>query len=245
MINGWVKAKTKGKIAEIIDQLSELTALVALNAVYFKSQWKESFLRQFTHDEPFHTSSGTTRNLPRMVQSGTYTYYENRHVQLARLPYRGNLSMYVVLPDGNDDSRRFRQELTSDLWVSWLAKAKPMLGTIQLPRFRVDYQAEVGIVLQRLGMERAFDPQRAQFEHVHTDRPPVWLNQVQHRSVVEVNEEGTEAAAATMSGLFCASAANYKPPKQFMMIVDHPFVIVIRDETTKTILFMGWIGDPQ
>lgn len=120
-----------------------------------------------------------------------------------------------------------------------------MPGAIYLPRFRVDYDTELNTALKALGMERAFDQNRAEFEHVQTDLPPVWLDRVVHRAVAEVNEEGTEAAAVMGAFTLCFSAKNAKRPKEFEMIVDHPFVIVIRDESTSAILFMGWIGDPQ
>lgn len=119
-----------------------------------------------------------------------------------------------------------------------------MPGTIHLPRFKVDYTTELNSVLKALGMERVFDPERAQFEHIHTDRPPVWIDRVLHRACAEVNEEGTEAAAVTGVVTRCFSAMYQKPPKQFEMIVDHPFFALVRDEQTKTILFMGWIAHP-
>ena len=243
IVNAWVNAKTKGKIPQIVSELSPLTALVALNAVYFKSRWKEPFRKEFTRDHPFRTASQTVKQLPMMIQSGTYRYYEDARVQVAALPYCGNASMYIVLPKA--DLAEFREKLTSGLWESWLSKSTSTLGTIQLPRFRVDYQAELSSPLKAAGMERAFDPDRAQFEHIHTDRPPVWIDRVVHRAVAEVNEEGTEAAAATMTTVFCGASLPQKPPKRFQMIVNHPFFALIRDERTGTILFMGWICDPQ
>ena len=244
-VNAWVNAKTKGKIPQIVTELSQLTALVALNAVYFKSRWQDPFLKELTRDRPFRTASQTIKQLPTMIQSGTYKYYEDARVQVAALPYRGNASMYIVLPEAKADLAQFRQDLTSGLWKSWLSQLTSMLGTIQLPRFKVDYEAELNSTLKALGMERAFDPDRAQFEHIHTDRPPVWIDRVVHRALAEVNEEGTEAAAATMTTMLFRSPPLLKPPKRFQMIVDHPFFAVIRDERSKTILFMGWICDPQ
>lgn len=244
-VNAWVSAKTKGKIPQIVSELSPLTALVALNAVYFKSRWEEPFRKEFTRDHPFRTASQTIKQLPMMIQNGTYNYYEDPRVQVAALPYGGNVSMYIVLPGAKADLAQFREDLTSGLWESWLSKSTSTLGTIQLPRFKVDYQAELNSPLKALGMERAFDPDRAQFEHVHADRPPVWIDRVVHRALAEVNEEGTKAAAATMTVAFCGASLHQKPPKRFQMIVDHPFFALIRDERTRTILFMGWICDPQ
>lgn len=243
-INAWVSEKTKGKIREIVSDLSQLTVLVALNAVYFKSHWQRPFEKELTRDLPFRTASQGIQQLPMMIQTGRYKYYEEARGQVAALPYCGDTCMYVVLPEAGPGVTRFRQELTSGLWEEWLSKSTSTLGTIQLPRFKVDYTAELSGALKALGMERAFDAANAQFEHIRSDRRAVWLDQVLHRAVAEVNEEGTEAAAATMTGIF-GSALHQKPPQEFQMIVDHPFFAVIRDERTKTILFMGWIRDPQ
>jgi serine protease inhibitor len=243
-INAWVNTKTKGKISKIVDELSPLSALLAMNAVYFKGTWVNPFRREFTKDAPF-TVEGRSKQLPMMRRYGTYTYYEDQQLQMAALPYKGGLSMYVVLPAPGIDGRQFSQSVASGSWESWWAQSRPMEGTVQLPRFKLDYNAELNSVLKILGMERAFDPNRAEFDPIQTDRPPVWIDRVIHRAVVDVNEEGTEAAAVTASVMFAMSALPRKPPRTFSMIVDRPFLAVIRDEATKTILFMGWIADPQ
>ena len=243
-INEWVSTKTNGKIHEVVSQLSPVSALVAVNAVYFKSRWLKPFLAEFTRDRPFRTASGTIKPVPMMVQGGRYSYYEDKTVQVALLPYLGDVSMCVVLPAADSDLTKLRHNLNSGLWESWIAGARSMQGTIQLPRFRVDYGSEMSHALSALGMERAFDQQRAEFHHVHTDRPPVWLDRVAHRAVAEVNEHGTEVAAATVAYLE-AAAMPMKPVKRFLMIVDRPFLFLIRDNKTETIMFLGWIGDPQ
>ncbi len=245
VINEWVDRKTKGKIRQIVNEVSKLTALVALNAVYFKGRWQTPFQKELTRDRQFRTGSGAVKELPSMSQTGTYQYYEDQHVQVAAIEYRGGLSMYIVLPNAKCDLTQFREDVTSGVWESWLDKSMATTGTIQLPRFKVEYGEELSACLKKLGMERAFDPDHAQFEQIHTDFPPVWIDQVLHRAVVEVNEEGTEAAAVTGVLTRCFGSAFEEPRKPFVMIVDHPFLVVIRDDTTKTILFMGWIGDPQ
>jgi serine protease inhibitor len=245
IINGWVNTRTKGRISRIVNQISPLSALVAVNAVYFKGNWVDPFQRQFTRDAPFTTAVGQTNPLPMMLQSGTYLYYEDERLQMAALPYKGNLSMYVVLPSQAVDGRQFPQTVTSGSWESWLAGAKRMEGTIQLPRFKVDYSGQLKTALTSLGMERAFDEHRAEFEPVQTDLPPIWIDQVIHRALAEVNEEGTEAAAVTAVVMRAGAAMKQKVPHRFTMIVNRPFLLVIRDEATKAILFMGWIGNPQ
>lgn len=109
----------------------------------------------------------------------------------------------------------------------------------------MDYDAQLKSALTALGMERAFDANRAEFEPIHTDRPPVWIDQVIHRAMAEVNEAGTEAAAVTAVFPVFASAKPQKPEHRFSLIVDRPFLTVIRDDETKTILFTGWIADPK
>ena len=242
-INAWVNQKTKGKISHILDVLSPLAALVAVNAIYFKGRWTKPFERELTRDGLFTTATGQKKQLPMMCQSGRYSYYEDRELQAVVLPYEGDMAMHVVLPAAHTDPRQFQQSLSSDAWDSRVARFEKVLGTIQMPRFKLDYRARLEPALKALGMECAFDPNRAEFDGIRAERPPVWIDQVLHRAVAEVNEEGTEAAAA-MAVTQCMSAGNQRPPRLFQMIVDHPFFVVIRDETSETILFMGWVGDP-
>lgn len=245
LINAWVNARTKGRISRIVSQLSPLAALVAINAVYFKGCWKTPFQKESTRGAAFHTPSGSISDLPMMGQSGTYRYYEDRQVQIVTLPYQGRVSMIVVLPAANSDLEDFRQNLTASRLESWTHRLKFQQGVLKLPRFKVDHEAELKNTLTALGMDRAFDRSRAQFEHVHSDQPPVSLGRVLHRAVGEVNEEGSEAAAVTIGELLFSSAMNAKPPERFRMVVDRPFLIVIRDDTTQAVLFMGWINDPR
>jgi|SRR5581483_7730194 len=234
-----------GKIPKIVTQLSPLSALVAASAAYFKGKWKVPFRSELTRGSLFHTVSGQTKTLPMMTQSGFYPYYENRNVQAVTLPYSGGVSIEIVLPRSETDLPQFRQTLNSGLFESWIDHSKSSEGVIELPRFKADFEAQLSTCLAALGMERAFDPQRAEFNHVQTDQPPVWIDQVNHRAVVEVNEAGTEAAAVTVSVVVMASASYHRPRHRFHVTVDRPFFLVLRDDATKVILFMGWIGDPD
>jgi len=244
-INAWVSEKTRGKIGRIVRQLSPLTALVALNAVYFKGLWMKPFQRESTRDAPFTTAARQKKQLPMMMQSGTYEYYEDRHLQMAVLPYKGDVSMCIVLPAAETDWARFAQSLSSGEWGKWFANTERTRGTIELPRFKVDYEAALRSALSALGMERAFDRNHAEFEHVHTDQPPVWIDQVIHRAIAEVNEEGTVAAAVTHTAVPTMAMVRRPSPRTFKMVVNHPFFLAVHDVRTGAILFMGWIGDPQ
>ena len=219
--------------------------MAAMNAVYFKSCWKLPFQKELTFERPFLTSSDSKR-VPLMTQSGIYPYYENHQVQMITLPYSGSASMSIVLPAADTDRGYFNRSLTSGRFESWLKKLKSSEGVIRLPRFKIDVKTHLLHPLKALGMARAFDQNLTEFDHVRTDRPPVWLDQVSHRALIDVNEEGTEAAAATVIMMECASAMHYRLPRRiFQMIVDRPFLLAIRDDQTKTILFLGWIGDPR
>lgn len=243
-INAWVKEKTRGKIGRIVNQFSPLTVLLALNAVYFKGLWVRPFQRELTHDAPFTTASRQKKQLPMMVQSGTFDYYEDQHLQMAVVPYKGEVTMCIVLPAAETDWGRFAQSLSSGVWEEWFAHSERVRGTIELPRFKVDYEASLRSALSALGMERAFDRDRAEFEHVHSDQRPVWIDQVIHRALAEVNEEGTVAVAITAVTVFGA-VFDRRPPRTFTMIVNRPFFLAIRDTKTGAILFMGWIVDPR
>jgi len=243
-INAWVNEKTKGKISHIVDALSHLAAVVAVNAIYFKGRWTRPFAREATRDGLFTTTTGEKKQVPMMFQSGRYSYYEDRKLQAVVLPYEGDMAMHVILPAERTDPGQFLESLTSRAWESRLAQFEKVLGTIKIPRFKLDYLARLEPALKALGMERAFDPDRAEFDAIRTEQPPVWIDQVVHRAVAEVNEEGTEAAAATAAVTRCMSAQNSRPPRHFQMTVDRPFFVVIRDEIAGTILFMGWVGDP-
>jgi len=243
-INAWVNQKTNGKISHIVDVLSPLTALVAVNAIYFKGRWTRIFERKLTHDGLFNTAAGQKKQLPMMCQSGRYSYYEDRKLQAVVLPYEGEMAMHVILPATGTDSRQFQQSLSSGMWESWLARYEQVAGTIEIPRIMLDYRTRLEQALKALGMERAFDPDRAEFDGVRAEQLPVWIDEVLHRAVVEVNEEGTEAAAATAVSIPLSAARFNRTPRLFQMIVDRPFFVVICDETVGAILFMGWVGDP-
>ena len=243
-INAWIREKTKGKISDLVDELSAKAAVIALNAIYFKGLWAVPFERMLTREGPFTTATGQVKYIQMMLQSGTYSYYGDEDLQAVVLPYSDGMAMYVLLPAAGIDAQQLRERLSSGAWESGLARFKMVEGAIQIPRFTLDCRVQLETVLKDLGMERAFDRNRAEFDGIRADHLPVWIERVLHRAVAEVNEEGTVAAAATdFSGYF--GIEEVAPPSHFEMIVDRPFMVVIGDQSTGTILFMGWIGNPQ
>jgi serine protease inhibitor len=240
-INAWVFEKTKGKIGELVNDLSPLAAVIALNAIYFKGLWTAPFERKLTSEGPFTTATGEVKPIPMMRQSGSYLYSEDRDLQAVVLPYKTDMAMYIILPAAC--IQRFQDGLSSGAWESMLPRFEMAEGTIQLPRFKVDCRVQLESALKNLGMERAFDRNRAEFDGIRCGHLPVWIEQVLHRAVAEVNEEGTIAAASTESWTYFGIEET--PPPHFEMVVDRPFLVVIRDQTTGTLLFIGWIADPE
>ena len=243
-INAWVADKTQGKIGSIIDTLNPLALLVALNAIYFKGLWETPFEKTLTREEPFFIPGNHTIKVPLMRRSGYYPYYEESAFQAVRLSYRGNrVSMYIFLPSKESSLPAFLSTLTSAQWGHLMWTFTDTKGVVGLPRFKFEHGIELNPILASLGMSEAFDPGRAKFDGMALRPPPVYIGEVIHRAVVEVNEEGTEAAAVT-SVMYGASARQSKP-RVFQMILDRPFFFVIRDDHSNMILFMGTVNDPR
>ncbi len=245
-INAWVEEKTHGKIGSILSSLDPLAFLVAINAVYFKDSWSERFMPKLTREELFHTSEGQKLKVPLMSQFGSYSYYEHSRFQAVCLPYKtSRLAMYVFLPAKKSSLREFRLDLDSGAWDKWMRRFEPMAGHIRLPRFKLTCQAMLNSPLSQLGMALAFDPQRARFDAISPPPPAIWIGTVLHRAFVEVNEEGTEAAATTMAMMPLSSEYSRPRIRTFEMIVDRPFFFAICDTFTNTILFMGAVEEPD
>ncbi len=240
LINSWVSQNTKGKITQIIDSISPEEILFLINAIYFKGNWARQFNPTQTTNQPFYLANGSQKNHPLMQQSSEFRYLETDQFQAISLPYgRGRFSMYVFLPKPSSNLASFSQQLNSENWQQWRRQFNVRPGTISLPKFKLEYEADLIKSLGNLGMGVAFT-RRADFAAM-TDQP-VAISQVKHKTVLEVNEEGTEAAAVTSIGVRTTSLEPSRPP--FEMKVDRPFFMVIQEEGTGSILFMGNIYNP-
>jgi serpin B len=244
-INLWVSKNTEGKIEKIIDQISGDKVLYLINAIYFKGQWQVEFKKEKTQPDVFKLSGGEQKKLPMMSQSGNYLYYKGKDFQSVALPYgKGGVSMYVFLPDENSGLDQFEQNLTSENWDSWMQSFSMTPGHVMLPRFKVEWESDLNETLKALGMAEAFDSNRADFSQMADLKSGnrLYISEVKHKTWGEVNEEGTEAAAATSVGVSLTSVSV--PPKPFSMKVDRPFFFAIRDNRTGVLLFMGSISNP-
>lgn len=242
IINNWVQENTRGKIDGIVKDIHPDQVLFLINAIYFKGNWTKPFDKSQTVNRPFYLADGSEKQHPMMSQSGKYQYYENNTFQAVSLPYgKGRLSFYVFLPKENTSLDDFQQQLSLENWQQWVSQFHRRQGSIQLPRFKFDYEIQLNNSLKALGMENAFDASKADFSNMTS--ASVVINEVKHKTFVEVNEEGTEAAAATSVGMMLTSAQI--PEEPFQMIVNRPFFCAIRDNQTGTILFMGSIREPK
>jgi serpin B len=239
-INAWVREQTRGKIDTIVDRLPPAALLVLLNAIYFKGSWSRQFDARLTREAPFTLPSGRQQPVMMMAQSGKYRYYEGHGFQAVALPYgSGRLSMYIVLPSAQAGLESFGQQLGAQSWEAWMRGFGEMDGAIALPRFKIEYAASLVQPLTALGMGVAFT-RRADFSGICA-AGGLNIDDVRHKAFVDVNEQGTEAAAATAVTMVRASFA---PRRTFHMVVDRPFFCAIRDDRSGALLFAGAIVAP-
>jgi len=243
-INRWVEDHTAGKITNLIPlgALATDTKLVLTNAVYFKDRWLTTFDKKLTRDEDFHLANGRKTRVPMMQLSGEFNYAQEKGFQVLELPYQDkHLSMIVFLPDGTNGLSAFEKSISVGHIKGWLGNLRNTPDVhVYLPRFKLTEQISLGDTLEAMGMRRAFDRHKADFSGV-TDKYPLFISAVIHKAYVAVDEQGTEAAAATGVVMVPTMAVIRRPPVIFR--ADHPFVFLIRDNRSGSTLFMGRLSD--
>jgi len=246
-INSWVEEKTQDKIKNLLSKndVNKDTLLILINALYFKGKWDIPFKEERTKERDFYLSGGDAKKVPMMSNSDEFLYSESSHCQAIQLPYSGeNLKMAIFLPSKNSSLEKFLEKFSEEEWLSLLAKFRIRNGTITMPRFKMEFAIELKEVLSKLGMPTAFDKENANFRKMCELKPGenVYINKVKHKAFVEVNEEGTEAAAAT--AVVMQKITSIGPGKTFRMVVDRPFFFAIFDSRSNAILFMGAVEKP-
>ncbi|XP_012872143.1 PREDICTED: serpin B9 [Dipodomys ordii] len=245
-INTWVSKQTEGKIQDMLssNSVSEQTKLVLVNAIYFKGKWDEKFEEMLTREMPFKINQKEQRPVQMMYQEAEFnlTYVKEVQAQVLELPYEGReLSMLVLLPDDGVDLSMVENDLTFEKFISWTKpdRMKSIEVEVSLPRFKLEENYDMESVLQRLGMVDAFQQGKADLSALSTDRE-LYLSKFMHKSVVEVNEEGTEAAAASAMVIVecCCRESGHR------FCADHPFLFFIRHNTTNSLLFCGRFTSP-
>ena len=239
-VNSWVSTETDGLIASILPNANYASVVAVIaNVIYFKGQWSAEFDPSLTAPAPFTLMDGTQVSVPMMHQSAMYGYLQSANFQAVRIPYgQGRLSMLVVMPDAATDLTGFVAGLTPDMLNSWVSQLQTGMGNLSMPKFTTTYGASLVQPLSTLGMQAAFcaDP-AASFPGIGL----VCIQDVEHKTVVEVDESGTVAAGATSVTLTPTAVAE----PLFTLTLDHPFLYAIRDDKSGELLFIGTMTNPS
>jgi serine protease inhibitor len=233
-INDWVNSKTNGKISKILDQIPSQTVMYLINAIYFKGAWTYQFDPAKTTDATFTTSMGSAVTCRMMNQKAVYAYNAANQAQIIDLPYGNRLfSMTIILPAIGTNIDQFAAGLTQQQYEALLSSLDSTEVEFSMPKFKVEYEKQLKDELSAMGMGIAFSDY-ADFSRIAN--APLTISEVKHKTFVEVNEEGTVAAAVTSIGISLTAMPSYP-----IMRVDRPFIFVIREHASGTILFIGKI----
>jgi serpin B len=243
IINNWVADKTNDKITSILEEIDPMAIMFLINAVYFKGTWKYEFEEQNTTTGIFYLSNGTTTEVDMMKQRETFNYYSNELFEAVDLQYGGgNFSMVVLLPKDGFGPDDIVNELNEDNWSTWMENFSEMDIQLSMPKFKLEYEKELNQALIDLGMGVAFDPVNADFSKINPNAQ-LYIDFVKHKTFIDVNEEGTEAAAVTIVGIIYTSVGDEETPYYFN--VNKPFVFAIKERDTRSIIFMGKVMVPE
>ena len=244
-INGWVAEKTQGKITNLLEEVKEIDVMYLINAIYFRADWQYRFDPQQTQDAPFYLEEGQEVMVPTMFSEGVkLRSYYGSSFQLLDIPYgNGQFSLVILLPAGGSLAEIMSQLNPADL-STWIAEADTLTPQLYLPKFKVSFKMDAKEELKELGMKLPFGP-GANFDGFFNEIPGerLYIDQVIHEAVIEVNEAGSEAAAATAVVIVLKSLGG--KPQPAVVRVDRPFAYFIREQHTEAILFAGTMMNPS
>lgn len=245
-INQWVSTKTEDAINEIVSPpIDPQTIMFLINAVYFKGSWTDPFEVEATSDQPFTTANQETVMVAMMSKSDSLAYLKNSNFQAIKLPYGEDesLSMILFLPNDDSDLTTLQDQLNEKNWSEWMAGFEKKEGTIMVPKFKLEYEENLNQALSDLGMAIAFDGQKADFSAMagSDSAGDIQISQVKHKTFIDVDEVGTEAAAVTSAEMSLTSM----PMFDFELAFNRPFFYAIQDHESQAIIFMGSILDPR
>jgi serpin B len=241
LINGWASKETRGLIPTLIsrEMITPLTRLVLANAVYFKGTWARSFVKSATRDEDFHLAPGRKAKVPTMHLAHRLRHAATADLQAVELPYRGDqLSMVVLLPRPGLDVAKLEQTLTAESVDRVLAQLRSADVRLSLPRWKSTWEGRLNQTLTQQGIRKVFSESEADLSGIAKDR--LFVSFVVHKAFVKVDEEGTEAAAVTGVGVSVTSV----PPPPVVFRADRPFLYLIRDRVSGTVIFLGRLASP-
>jgi len=244
IINGWVNEATKGLIPSIIDNIPPDAVMYLINAIYFKGVWTYEFDPEDTKERDFYTENGTSQKVDMMQLEGDIMYTGNDLFDAISLPYGdGQFNMFIMLPKSGKKTGDIVEALNNDNWNTWLNSLGKRKVVVKLPKFKFEFFRLLNDDLTNMGMGVAFDPDNADFSGINPDRE-LYISRVLHKTFIEVNEEGTEAAAVTAVEIG-ETAYNPNEPTVVYFTADHPFIFAIRENSSGTILFMGRVNLPE
>jgi len=243
IINAWVKEKTNQLIPKIIDGIPGDAVMYLVNAVYFKGQWKYQFEKEKTENKPFHLYNGTELQVASMIQHETHSFFPGPGFTAVELPYnQGNYVMTVLLPDAGKTVEDVITQLSQANWNTWSKQFADRDIQLQLPKFKYEYDEKaMKPILSDLGMGVAFDSDKADFTRINANGG-LYISRVMHKTFIETNEEGTEAAAVTAVEVGVTSVG---PDQTYYFTINRPFVYFIQEKSTGTILFLGTVMNPN
>jgi len=239
IINGWIETQTHDKIQDMIKRIDPNHVMFLINAIYFKGSWQSKFDAEKTSQKPFYVNADKTVNVDMMKKSDSVMYQHNDWFAAIEMPYgRGNFSMVVLLPNSDKTIDDVAAELTVENWDVWMKSFYSVNDlNVQFPKFKAEYEVKLNDVLSAMGMEIAFNP-GADFSGIDGSGD-IWIDYVQHNTFIEVNEEGTEAAAATVVAMreYAAMPTSFN--------ANRPFIYAITEKETGAILFIGKMIQPS
>ncbi|XP_004484827.2 antithrombin-III [Dasypus novemcinctus] len=244
-INNWVANKTEGRIRDVIppDAINELTVLVLVNTIYYKGLWKSKFSPENTRKELFYKADGESCSTSMMYQEGKFRYRRVAEgTQILELPFKGDdIAMVLILPKPEKSLAKVEKELTPELMQEWLDELTEMLLVVHVPRFRIEDSFSVKEQLQDMGLVDLFSPEKAKLPGIVAEgRNDLYVSDAFHKAFLEVNEEGSEAAASTVIGI----AGRSLNPNRVTFKANRPFLVLIREVALNTIIFMGRVANP-
>jgi serine protease inhibitor len=240
-INRWVSDATEGKISRLLEKTPPPPLFLA-NAIYFHAQWNSPFDKKLTRQQPFYPAHGPSTNVSIMRATGTFPYAAGKDFAVVALPYRDKrFAMYCFLPARSLDA--LVQELKKTAWTEVAASLRLSDGSVALPKFKLEYGATLKEALVKLGLGIAFDRNHADFSRMTGEAHGFYISDVLHKAYLEVDEEGSTAAAVT--GIQMRATAIISPKESFNLVFDHPFLVAITDTETGVVLFLGIIADPE
>ncbi|MCH8838551.1 MAG: serpin family protein, partial [Candidatus Marinimicrobia bacterium] len=244
VINAWIEENTNGLIREMLDTIPAEAVLYLINALYFKGTWTYEFDPAETVDDQFNLLDGSQVSIRMMRQEADLLYLANEQFQAVDLPYGDGLfSMTVLLPQPGISVDSIISELTPEYWSTWIGSLDTTAIHLQMPKFKLGYKVEMNDILSNMGMAVAFSPAEADFTRMipraRLGHANLFISRVLHQTFVQVDEEGTEAAAATI-----VEIGRVSMPATIAFRIDRPFIFVIRERTSGAMLFMGKIVEP-